>query len=113
VDSADGAIGSAALEDAGPTQTVEASESRGGVSTIGGLAVEPRLQAMIQAGRYHGVELDPNEFRRPAGESAASAAALAQWAQNAGMWARGMRIRWRHLLRFQGNRAGGATVRGR
>jgi ATP-binding cassette, subfamily B, bacterial HlyB/CyaB len=101
VDSADGAIGSAALEDAGPTQTVEASESRGGVSTIGGLAVEPRLQAMIQAGRYHGVELDPNEFRRPAGESAASAAALAQWAQDAGMWARGMRIRWRHLLRFQ------------
>jgi ATP-binding cassette, subfamily B, bacterial HlyB/CyaB len=101
VDSADGAIGSAALEDAGPTQTVEASESRGGVRTIGGLAVEPRLQAMIQAGRYHGVELDPNEFRRPAGESAASAAALAQWAQNAGMWARGMRIRWRHLLRFQ------------
>jgi ATP-binding cassette, subfamily B, bacterial HlyB/CyaB len=100
VDSADGAIGSA-LEDAGPTQTVAASESRRGVGTIGGLAVEPRLQAMIQAGRYHGVELDPNEFRRPAGESAASAAALAQWAQNAGMWARGMRIRWRHLLRFQ------------
>ena len=100
MDSADGAIGSA-LEDAGPTQTVEASESRRRVGTIGGLAVEPRLQAMIQAGRYHGVELDPNEFRRLAGESAPSAAALAQWAQNAGMWARGIRIRWRHLLRFQ------------
>ena len=46
------------------------------VGTIGGLAIDPRLQAMVQAGRYHGVELDPNEFRRPAGETAPSAAAL-------------------------------------
>ena len=56
---------------------------------------------MVQAGRYHGVELDPNEFRRPAGETAPSAAALSQWAQNAGMWSRAVRIHWRHLFRFQ------------
>ena len=30
-----------------------------------------------------------------------SAAALSQWAQNAGIWARAVRLRWRHLLRFQ------------
>ena len=26
--------------------------------------IHPRLLAMIVAGRYHGLELDPNEFRR-------------------------------------------------
>ncbi|MBV8336716.1 MAG: peptidase domain-containing ABC transporter, partial [Alphaproteobacteria bacterium] len=56
---------------------------------------------MVQAGRYHGIELDPNEFRRPDGETALSAAALSQWAANTGMWSRAVRIRWRHLFRFQ------------
>jgi ATP-binding cassette subfamily B protein len=55
---------------------------------------------MIQAARYHGLELDPNEFRNAAGESIPSAAALSQWAQNAGMWSRAVRIRWRQLLRL-------------
>jgi subfamily B ATP-binding cassette protein HlyB/CyaB len=62
---------------------------------------DPRLQAMIQAGRYNGIELDPSEFRRPQGETVPSAASLSLWAQNAGMWSRAMRIRWRHLLRFR------------
>jgi ATP-binding cassette, subfamily B, bacterial HlyB/CyaB len=55
---------------------------------------------MVQAGRHHGVELDPNEFRRPAGETTPSAAALSEWAASAGMWSRAVRIRWRHLFRF-------------
>jgi ATP-binding cassette subfamily B protein len=58
-----------------------------------------RLQAMIQAARYQGIELDPHEFRQEAGERT-SAAALSLWAHNAGMWSRAVRIRWRHLLRF-------------
>jgi subfamily B ATP-binding cassette protein HlyB/CyaB len=62
--------------------------------------VHPRLQAMIQAGRYQGIELDPNEFRHAPGEPTPSAAALSLWAQNAGMWSRAVRIRWRQLLRF-------------
>jgi ATP-binding cassette subfamily B protein len=62
--------------------------------------IHPRLLAMIVAGRYHGLELDPNEFRGPPGEAAPSAAALSTWAQNAGMWARAVRLRWRHLMRF-------------
>jgi ATP-binding cassette, subfamily B, bacterial HlyB/CyaB len=66
-----------------------------------GAALDPRLQAMVQAGRHHGVELDPNEFRRPEGETAPSAAALSLWAANASMWSRAVRIRWRHLFRFQ------------
>jgi ATP-binding cassette, subfamily B, bacterial HlyB/CyaB len=56
---------------------------------------------MIQAGRHQGVELDPNEYRQTQGEAAPSAAALSLWAQNAGFWSRAVRIRWRHLLRFQ------------
>ena len=62
--------------------------------------VHSRLQAMIQAARYHGVELDVNEFRRSPEESELSAAALSLWAQNAGMWSRAVRISWRHLLRL-------------
>src|SRR5262249_20248134 len=58
------------------------------------------VQAMIQGGRYHGIELNPAEFRRLP-EEAPSAAALSQWAQNAGMWSRAVRIRWRHLFRLQ------------
>ena len=59
-----------------------------------------RLQAVIQAARYHGIELDANEFRNSSGEAAPSAAELSHWAENAGMWSRAVRMRWRHLLRF-------------
>jgi subfamily B ATP-binding cassette protein HlyB/CyaB len=62
--------------------------------------LHPRLLATILAGRYHGIELDPNEFRGPAGEKVPSAASLSTWAQGAGMWSRAVRLRWRHLLRF-------------
>src|SRR5262245_31598213 len=62
--------------------------------------LHPCLQAMIQAGRYHGIELNPSEFRHDPDETP-SAAALSQWAQNAGMWSRAVRINWRHLFRMQ------------
>jgi ATP-binding cassette subfamily B protein len=62
--------------------------------------LRPPLQAMIQAARYHGVELDINEFRNAPAATAPTAVALAQWAQNAGMWARAVQIGWRHLLRL-------------
>ncbi|MDE2515242.1 MAG: peptidase domain-containing ABC transporter [Rhodospirillales bacterium] len=54
----------------------------------------------MAAARYHGFELDPGEFRSDEGNVAPSAAALSTWAQNAGMWARAVRLKWRHLLRF-------------
>jgi ATP-binding cassette subfamily B protein len=94
VDSADGAF-AGRLEKAVPSLT----EPPDSVGAVRGPAIDPRLQAMIQAGRYHGIELDPNEFRRMPGE-APSSSALSLWAQNAGMWSRAVRIRWRHLLRF-------------
>jgi ATP-binding cassette subfamily B protein len=55
---------------------------------------------MMMAGRYHGIELDPAEFRLPVGETEPSAASLSTWAQNSGMWSRAMRLRWRHLMNF-------------
>ena len=64
------------------------------------IPVHPRLLAMILAGRYHGIELDPSEFRMNVGETEPSAASLSTWAQNAGMWSRAVRLRWRHLLNF-------------
>jgi ATP-binding cassette, subfamily B, bacterial HlyB/CyaB len=59
-----------------------------------------RLRAMIQAARYHGIDLDVDEFRHTGGAAAPSATELSLWAQNAGMWSRAVRTRWRHLLRF-------------
>jgi subfamily B ATP-binding cassette protein HlyB/CyaB len=92
-------VDSGELPIAGPlSRSTPAPDAVGGLGANG---LDPRLQAMIQAGRYHGIELDPNEFRRPEGETAPSAAALSVWAQNAGMWSRAVRIRWRHLFCFQ------------
>ena len=68
--------------------------------TLGG-GLDPRLQAVIIAARFHGVELDPGEFRLGQGETEPTPASLSLWAQNAGMWARGARLRWRHLMRFK------------
>jgi ATP-binding cassette, subfamily B, bacterial HlyB/CyaB len=98
VDSNDAEITSPSGPDIEPPASAEAE-----VVDVAAEAVplNPRLQAMIQAARHHGIELDPSEFRHPSGEAAPSAAALSLWAQNAGMWSRAVSIRWRHLLRFQ------------
>lgn len=79
----------------------ESPETQAGLDDAGaGDHHPPRLQAMIQAARYQGIELDPNGFRRTPGETVPSAAALSQWAQDAGMWSRAVRVRWQHLLRL-------------
>ncbi len=63
--------------------------------------VASRLQAVIVAGRFYGMELDPAEFDTQTNEAEPSAAALSAWAQSAGMWARAVRLGWRQLLRLQ------------
>jgi ATP-binding cassette, subfamily B, bacterial HlyB/CyaB len=93
---------SAAAAEAVEVAELGAEEARPGDSgSVEPPPLEPRVQAMIQAARHHGVELDPKEFRSSASEAAPSAAALSLWAQNSGMWSRAVRMRWRHLLRFQ------------
>lgn len=62
-----------------------------------------RLLAMIMAARHHGIELDPRDYRLPAGEDCPTAASLSAWAQEAGMWTRALRLRWRHLAQYRGS----------
>lgn len=64
--------------------------------------IHPRLLAMMMAGRYYGLELDPIDYRGEGGETVPNAAALSTWAQGAGMWSRAVRLRWRHLMGLQG-----------
>jgi len=66
---------------------------------VGGHEIHARLEAVINAARFHGMTLDPREF--PCSEQVPSAAALSAWLQNAGMWARAVRLRWRQLMRLQ------------
>ena len=81
--------------------THEVAETQHGPADGGGGArLPPRLQAMIQAARYQGIELDPHEFRQAESDTVPSAASLSLWAQNAGMWSRAVRVRWQHLPRL-------------
>ena len=70
-----------------------------GEDSKGKQLLHARIQAMLQVARYHGMELDVNEFRFPSGQ-VPTAAALSLWAQSAGMWSQALRIRWKHLLRL-------------
>jgi subfamily B ATP-binding cassette protein HlyB/CyaB len=70
---------------------------RGGVDD----AIHPRLQAVIVAARFYGMELDPSEFPLMPGDYMPSAVSLSAGLQNAGMWARAVRLRWHQLMRFQ------------
>ena len=65
-----------------------------------GAPIHPRMLAMMMAARYFGLELDPHEFRNAPGETTPGAAALSDWAKNAGMWSRALRLRWRALMQF-------------
>src|SRR5271166_1183843 len=75
-----------------PTAPLDSDESRSGFgetvensSARRGGEINARLEAIVWAARYQGVELDPNEFRGAPGEDVVSAAALSTWAQNHGM----------------------------
>src|SRR5258708_17154151 len=72
------------------------ADAGGGRQTIAE-AIHPRVQAVMVAARFHGVELDPSEIVSTGSPSAPS---LSAWAQTAGMWARAVRLRWRQLMRL-------------
>ena len=80
--------------------TPETDPDASGPQPVDTAPVGARVQAIVAAARYHGVELDPAEFRPTAGETVPGAASLAAWAQNSGMWARGVRLRWKQLLKL-------------
>jgi subfamily B ATP-binding cassette protein HlyB/CyaB len=76
----------------------EGEASEGPLGGKRGAPIHPRLLAMMMAARYFGLELDSVEFRHGPGETVPSAAALSDWAKNAGMWSRALRLKWRHLM---------------
>jgi len=51
--------------------------------------------------RFHGIHLEPADFRAAPGGEVPSPAALVAWLRETGLWAKAVRIRWRQLIRFQ------------
>lgn len=57
---------------------------------------------MMMAARYYGLDLDPIDFHLGVGDTMPSPAALSAWAQQAGMWSRALRLKWRNLFAVTG-----------
>jgi subfamily B ATP-binding cassette protein HlyB/CyaB len=60
----------------------------------------PRVQAVLAAARYHGVELDPQELGGGPADVPTSDA-LTVWLRASGMWVRQARLRWRDLMKLR------------
>jgi ATP-binding cassette, subfamily B, bacterial HlyB/CyaB len=58
-----------------------------------------RLDAVIAAARFYGVDLDPAAFVQAPSGATPTAAMLAEWARDGGLWARAVRLRWPHLFK--------------
>ncbi len=63
-------------------------------------ATELRVLAVIAAARHYGVELDRDDLRFPDGQPP-EPAALVDWLRRAGLWSRGVRLRWQNLVGLQ------------
>lgn len=59
-----------------------------------------RLRAVAAAANFHGVEMDPRDFRGTIGEDSPSPASLVQWLREQGMVAKAMHLKWRHIVRM-------------
>src|SRR3954452_16566754 len=70
---------------------------RGQIPTPGGgVAIQVRVMAISAAARFHGAELDGRELRVPENEPP-SPAALTEWLQSSGLWAKAVKLSWRQL----------------
>ncbi len=65
--------------------------------------IDPRVLAVVLVARHHGVDLLPSDYRAREGEAAPSAASLAAWAREQGLYAKADRVRWKSLFKLQGN----------
>ena len=75
----------------------EDDRSDPGLAALGAAA---RLKAAIVVAKFHGLSLDPQDYRAAIAEAAPSPASLAKWLEDSGLWARAVRLSWRQLLRF-------------
>ncbi|MEN3167194.1 peptidase domain-containing ABC transporter [Gluconobacter sp. OJB] len=55
----------------------------------------------MAAARYHGLELDIRDFAAEPGEDTPSPATLVRWLNEQGAVAKGMRLRWRYLIKIR------------
>jgi ATP-binding cassette, subfamily B, bacterial HlyB/CyaB len=70
---------------------------RGQIPTPGGgVAIQVRVMAISAAARFHGAELDGRELRVPENEPP-SPAALTEWLQSSGLWAKAVKLSWKQL----------------
>ncbi|NHO30074.1 ATP-binding cassette domain-containing protein [Acetobacter farinalis] len=59
-----------------------------------------RLRAVVAAARFHGLELDIRDFAADPEEESPSPASLVRWLEEQGAVAKGMRIKWRYLVKM-------------
>lgn len=60
-----------------------------------------RLQAVLRAARFHGIDLDIRDFAAEPGEASPSIPALARWVEESGGATQGMHLQWRELVRLR------------
>ena len=95
----------------GPASTANAGSTSTGPSTSPSTgpsaealarryATETRLLAIDQAARHHGIDIDRETLRYPAGE-APSPATLVGWLRDGGLWAKAVRLRWAQAMRLE------------
>ncbi|HEX7388952.1 MAG TPA: peptidase domain-containing ABC transporter [Acidiphilium sp.] len=60
-----------------------------------------RILAVKTVARFHGVDLDMETLGGEPGEAAPSSPHLVEWVRDAGLWARGIRLNFRQLLKVE------------
>ncbi|HET9146829.1 MAG TPA: ABC transporter transmembrane domain-containing protein, partial [Acetobacteraceae bacterium] len=61
-----------------------------------------RIAAVMAVAKFHGAELDPQALRLEAGGDAVpSSPHLVEWLRESGLWARGIRVSWRQLMKME------------
>ena len=71
-------------------------------ASIGGGSgpLQARLAAVMSVARYHGVELDPHSIKLDVNEEAPSPPVLIEWLRDSGLWARGVHLNFRQLMKI-------------
>jgi HlyB family type I secretion system ABC transporter len=64
----------------------------------GSTQMKSRLAAILNAARYHGMEMDLSTLRLNKAEESPSPPVLVDWLREAGLWARGAHLNFRQLL---------------
>ncbi|SHE37814.1 peptidase domain-containing ABC transporter [Acidocella aminolytica] len=60
---------------------------------------EARLAAILNVARYHGIEMDIEALKLRSGDPAPNPPELVQWLREAGLWARGVNMNFRQLMK--------------